>query len=29
MIVENLLGLGVALGLVIYLIAVLVDPDRF
>ena len=29
MIVENLAGLGVAVALVIYLIVVLIDPERF
>jgi K+-transporting ATPase KdpF subunit len=29
MIVENLVGLGVAVALVIYLIVVLIDPERF
>lgn len=29
MIVENLIGLAVAIGLVIYLIIVLLDPERF
>lgn len=29
MMVENLIGLAVVLGLVIYLIVVLIDPERF
>ncbi|HZD22719.1 MAG TPA: K(+)-transporting ATPase subunit F [Acidimicrobiia bacterium] len=27
--IENLIGLAVAVALVIYLIVVLIDPDRF
>jgi len=29
MILENLIGLAVAIGLVVYLVIVLVDPERF